>query len=653
MKRTAIPSAICLILVVLSTTAFAQGSPADPFFEASYDFGEVNVGEVGTLDIIMENVGDEELKVTELNATGANADEFTVTEGNVPFNIAGGETHKIVVTFTPTAEGARTATWEFVSNSPYSPNATTLSGTAIKIPEPTKPGEFSTTEDIINFGEVLIGEQVEKSIVITNKGDDDLEITKATIAGVNAGEFSIVEGTAPFTIAGGMTHEVKFLFIPTDKGERKAEIAFEQANNPLPNIITLTGMCSFNPPVIDIDALDLDFGSIRIGQISERTITIRNTGDDDLNVTAINITGVNAANFAVVVGKAPFTVKKNETHEVTFEFRPTVAGTANALAEIVNDYTAEPDFVSLTGMGEAVIIEPPVDDDVDDDEPGPIETRPSDWDADFRRNLLAGPLSFAHMNGLYALSGYGAMEWTAATPAKHFYTTLSLKIATFNEYNEQPDFDATLAFLEIMGRFGIVDNFEAGLKIRLGGWKGTILVPGLPSDSEGTFGLGDIFLSMKYAAIQKGELPMELSALLTFKLPVGSQEDALGTGGFDTALNILSSFYFTEGDKLALHLMLGFTYALDGDQIDTSAFLWGFLVNFGMGASYVVMESNDMSMALLWQLEFYDPNLSTTLGGRADIKMGSLHLMPELGFTLGLHELSADMEIYFSVGIPF
>ncbi|MCD4657621.1 MAG: choice-of-anchor D domain-containing protein [Planctomycetes bacterium] len=646
MKRATITSAICLILVVLSSSAFAQIMPPDPFFESSYDFGEINVGEVATLDIIIENVGDEELKMTELNATGANADEFTVTEGIIPFNIVGGETHKIFVTFTPTAEGARTATWEFISNSPYSPNTTTLSGSALPVEIPTKPGEFSTTEDTVNFGEVLIGEQVEKSLIIENVGDEDLEITAALIAGVNAAEFSIVEGAAPFTITGGMTHEVKFLFIPTDKGERSAEIAFELANNPLPSIIMLTGMCTSSPTMIELDAMELAFGTIKIGQTSERTITIGNTGDDDLNVTAITFSGVNAADFTVTAGDAPFTVKKGETAQVTFAFAPSVEGGVNAQAEIANDYAAEPDYVSLIGIGEKEegVIEPPFD-------PGP-QTLEKPWDEDFRRNVLAGPLSFAHMNGLYALAGYGAMEWTGTTPAKHFYTTLSLKFATFSEYDEEPDFDATLAFLEIMGRFGIIENLEAGLKIRLGGWSGTILVPGLPPDSEGTFGLGDIFLSMKYAAIKKGELPLELSGLLTFKLPVGSQDDALGTGGFDTAFNILSSFYFME-DKLAVHMMFGFTYALDGEDIDTTAFLWGFLFNWGMGASYVVTESQDMSIALLWQLEFYDPNLSTTIGGRADLNLGGMHLMPELGLTLGLHELSADMEIFFSIGLPF
>jgi len=661
MKRAACIPAIGLILLILTATSFAQQKLPDMDFD-NWDvrFGEVTVGEEGTVNIEVKNLGDEDLNVTEIVGSGDNTDEFTVKQGNAPFTVKGGETHTIVAAFMPIAEGVRKATWDFKSNAMYQPNVITLEGSGLKI---DKPAEFKPSVDTVNFGEVLVNTPGEMSVDITNPGELDLVISSATLGGDNMAEFAILEGAAPFTVAPGMSHTMKFSFTPTAKGERKAEVAFQEENNAEPYFLALTGMCVLNPPEITFDSVDLDFGLIKVGQTSEQTVNISNTGDEDLEVLSVTIIGANANEFKVLSGDAPFIVKKGESHALVFSYVPTVVAfetPATAQAVLMKNYSDEEDVINLTGSAEEEEVVEPGD---DDDDEGPIETQPIEtqpirktWDEDFKKSNLQGPLSMQNMNALYALAGYGSMEWATATPEGHFYASLSLRMATFSEYDGEEDFDASLTFIDIMARYGIIENLEAGLKLRLGGWTGTILVPGLPPDSEGSFGLGDAFLSAKYTAIQRDTLsmPMEMAALLQIKLPLGSQDDALGTGALGIAMNLHNSFYFTEEEKLAVHVMLGFAYAMDGDKIETDEFdSWGFLFNGGLGASYIVMENRDMSIAVMWQIEYYSPNIETSLGGRANLNMGGLNIMPELGFTYGLHDLAADMSFYLSCGILF
>ena len=87
------------------------------------------------------------------------------------------------------------------------------------------------------------------------------------------------------------------------------------------------------------------------------TVTLSNTGDTNLTINSITITGTNASNFAqtnncgtLLAGGASCTV--------TLTFTPSVTGTHTASLSISDNASGSPHTVSLTGTGTAVSVSP-------------------------------------------------------------------------------------------------------------------------------------------------------------------------------------------------------------------------------------------------------------------------------------------------------
>lgn len=85
-------------------TTILNGGIADPFNDATVTFEVNNIGTV------------EDLVVTEINFTGANAGLYAVVSPTLPFTVAAGESTDLVVSFTPTAAGTNVAGIELVNN---------------------------------------------------------------------------------------------------------------------------------------------------------------------------------------------------------------------------------------------------------------------------------------------------------------------------------------------------------------------------------------------------------------------------------------------------------------------------------------------------------------------------------------------------------
>ena len=101
---------------------------------------------------------------------------------------------------------------------------------------------------------------------------------------------------------------------------------------------------------------DTDFGSTLVGVDVSHTFTITNAGPDDLDISGITITGVDAADFYISVNPASTVAAGGSTtFEVTFS--PIVAGTSNATINIANNDSDENPY-TFDITGEAITCTP-------------------------------------------------------------------------------------------------------------------------------------------------------------------------------------------------------------------------------------------------------------------------------------------------------
>lgn len=82
-----------------------------------------------------------------------------------------------------------------------------------------------------------------------------------------------------------------------------------------------------NAPALTLSVQSLSFGNVEVGKTMDKSVTITNSGKGDLIINAIQITGVDASEFAVTDGAvpsgSPVTIKPNTTRVVKVQLKPT------------------------------------------------------------------------------------------------------------------------------------------------------------------------------------------------------------------------------------------------------------------------------------------------------------------------------------------
>jgi hypothetical protein len=97
----------------------------------------------------------------------------------------------------------------------------------------------------------------------------------------------------------------------------------------------------------------LDFGNVNDGTTSApMTITVTNTGNSNLTVTSVGISGANASDFAETNTCTSGSVAPQSTCSINVTFTPSIAGTENATVTVTDNAPNSPETTTLTGVGE-------------------------------------------------------------------------------------------------------------------------------------------------------------------------------------------------------------------------------------------------------------------------------------------------------------
>ncbi|PWA05442.1 choice-of-anchor D domain-containing protein [Flavobacterium psychrotolerans] len=317
------------------------------------------------------NTGTTSLTIGAITFSGTNAADFSVTT-NPSSPVASGSSTSFVVTFTPSATGARTATINIANNdnneNPYNFNIQgtgvtqeiNVQGNATSIvdgdvtPSVTDWTDFGSTD--INTGTIT------KTFTIQNSGSMNLTIGAITFSGVNAGDFSATALPSATVVGLGSTTFV-ITFNPGAVGTRTATMSMvNNDSNENPYNFSIQGTATEQEINIQGNATSIvdgditstttdwtDFSTIA----TTRTYTIQNTGTSPLTIGAITFSGTNAGDFSVTTNpSSPVSAGSSTTFTVTFT--PSTPGIRTATMYIVNnDSNENPYDFTIMGMGVA------------------------------------------------------------------------------------------------------------------------------------------------------------------------------------------------------------------------------------------------------------------------------------------------------------
>ena len=217
------------------------------------------------------------------------------------------------------------------------------------------PG-YSPSLSTVSFGDVQVGTSGTQTFTVSNTGSSDLTVEEITISGTDASEFTA--SPTGFTIdTGGSPQSVTVTFAPASAGSKAAALSIVHNATGSPSAVSLTGNGTAEPPppapLISLSAVSLTMDDTQVGSSSERTFTVGNSGDADLSITSIAVSGADGTQFTVSPTTATIS-PGGPLQPITATFSPASTGTKTASLTISHNASGSPSSVTLTGNGTTI-----------------------------------------------------------------------------------------------------------------------------------------------------------------------------------------------------------------------------------------------------------------------------------------------------------
>ena len=198
----------------------------------------------------------------------------------------------------------------------------------------------------INFGDVQLGQSVEKVAYVINVGDE-IVIMSGVGGGLDA-PFATSQNCQGNAILPGEECMMFFEFNPTALGPVSAvsqgtwnEVAF--------NVSVTANVVE---PQISIAPSKIDFGTVSVGATAERVVYVTNVGDAPVLMKGVG-GGLNGPDFYAVQGCQDNTLSPGESCEILISFTPRTNEPASAVSS--GTWTNQAFNIHLTGNSAGIV----------------------------------------------------------------------------------------------------------------------------------------------------------------------------------------------------------------------------------------------------------------------------------------------------------
>lgn len=101
-------------------------------------------------------------------------------------------------------------------------------------------------------------------------------------------------------------------------------------------------------PAISVSPAAVAFGNVAVGASATRTLTVTNSGGQDLTISGVSLSGSSAF---TIEGTLPSTIAPGANATLTLRFAPTAGGAASGTLTITSNAASSPTTVALSGSG--------------------------------------------------------------------------------------------------------------------------------------------------------------------------------------------------------------------------------------------------------------------------------------------------------------
>ncbi len=210
----------------------------------SLTFASTTAGQASTpQNIVLKSLGAEAVTLSSIQIAGTNDADFSEIDNCIASPVLPtNHTCTIAVTYAPGVAGTSQAALVITDNAAGSPQAITLSGTAVA-PPPAAPAVTLSPSTALTFpGTPTQGTTTAPQVVtLTNSGGAPLQILSAVLSGFNAADFSISADTCSGSIAPNANCTISVVFSPQASGIRTTTLSITNNAANSPQTISVTG----------------------------------------------------------------------------------------------------------------------------------------------------------------------------------------------------------------------------------------------------------------------------------------------------------------------------------------------------------------------------------------------------------------------------
>ena len=318
----------------------------------SISYADTQLGSTSPQTITVQNSGNLALTFSAFTFGGAMPGDFQrsgTCSVATPLPIAGQCT--LILSFAPTALGARTGNLTISSDASNGAATITLAGNGVPVPAP----QVSLTPPTLDFGTQSVGGLYPaRRVRLANSGTADLTIASITVTGAGFANASAVACPAVLAPGAGCDVDIAFGAVAATSYTGSLTVVSNAAGSPHTTALIGLGSAAAIPvlafsPVVST----LDFGTVSAGSISAvQTVTVQNQGPGGVTLTVLNAIGPDAASFSVAGGSCSLATPlfQGATCTVDIRFAPGSSGTKTATLQIASTGSFPP-VLSLTGVG--------------------------------------------------------------------------------------------------------------------------------------------------------------------------------------------------------------------------------------------------------------------------------------------------------------
>ena len=340
------------ITIALSGSGTSTAAPLANITPSALTFANTSIGTTSAAqNVNVANTGNASLSISGITLT--NSSDYVVAGGTCAGggSVAAGSSCTVSVAFKPSAGsiGTRSGALTISHNAAGSPGSVSLAGNATAAAAPVASLTAS-----LSFGSTNVGTtSTAQTATLANTGTAALTI--GTLA-TGSGEFVISGGScvAGGTVAAGASCSVDLSFAPSTAGTRSATLMVTHNAHGGSSSTSLSGSGVALTPVIGVSPTTLNFTQTVNTPSTAQTVTVSNTGNAPLAISALTIGGAQAAEFQIAGGStcvAGGSVAAGASCAIKLAFTPAVIGTRSASLTIAHNATGSPSSVALNGNG--------------------------------------------------------------------------------------------------------------------------------------------------------------------------------------------------------------------------------------------------------------------------------------------------------------